>query len=95
MKIVVNHLTRMRGERICVAGVDWATAEHVRPVTGPTSPLTRELLRSSGGLFEIGAVVDLGPVAACGQPPETEDHRFSPLSASYESTWPVSSTSKY
>jgi hypothetical protein len=86
MKIVVNHLTRMRGERICVAGVDWEMAEHVRPVTSATSPLTRELLRSNGGIFEVGALVDLGPVAACGHPPETEDHRFSPSSASYEST---------
>lgn len=76
----------MRGERICVAGLDWDTAEHIRPVTRATAPLTRRLLRSNGGLFEIGALVDLGPTTSCGERPETEDHRFSPSSARYEST---------
>jgi hypothetical protein len=86
MKIVVNHLTRMRGERICVAGIDWETSAAVRPVTGAAAPLTRSLLRSNGGLFEIGALVDLGPVTASGEPPETEDHRFVPANAGYEKT---------
>lgn len=86
MKIVVNHLTRMRGDRICVAGVDWESATHVRPVTQAASPMTRALLRSNDGLFEIGALVDLGSVTACGHPPETEDHRFTPSNAQYEET---------
>lgn len=86
MEVVINHLTRMRGERICVAGVDWDTASHVRPVTTAGDPLTRRLLRSRGGLFEIGALVDLGEVTAVGEAPEVEDHRFSPQDAQYVRT---------
>jgi hypothetical protein len=86
VQIVVNHLTRMRGERICVAGIDMQTGEHVRPTTSAAAPLTRRLLRSNGGPFEVGAVVDLGSVTACGQAPETEDHRFSPSAARHVET---------
>lgn len=71
----------MRGERICVAGIDTETGEHVRPTTSAAAPLTRTLLRANGGPFEVGAVVDLGSVTACGRAPETEDHRFSPAAA--------------
>lgn len=78
MKIVVNHLTRMKGDRICVAGIDQASGKHVRPVAGR---LTTALLSRSGGPFGIAAVVDLGPVKANGAPPEVEDHLFNPGSA--------------
>lgn len=81
MRIVINHLTKMHGERICVAGIDIATGQHIRPTTSASSPLTRRLLRASGGPFEVGALVDLASVTACGQVPETEDHRFSPPAA--------------
>ena len=60
MRIVVNHVTRMTGSRICVAGIDTVTYRHVRPVTGPRNPLTRELLRDNGGPFGAGALVDIG-----------------------------------
>jgi hypothetical protein len=76
MKIVLNHLTRMRGSRICVAGMD-PTGRHVRPVTSSTGKLTRTLLTERGGPFEIGAVLDLGEVSAAPTAPATEDHRFS------------------
>ncbi|MGH2852725.1 MAG: dual OB domain-containing protein [Solirubrobacteraceae bacterium] len=77
MRIVVNHVTRMKDARICVAGLDAATFRHVRPVTSSKSAyMTRALLREHGGPFGTGALVDLGTVAACPNAPETEDHRF-------------------
>jgi putative nucleic acid modification protein with dual OB domain len=76
MKILINHLTRMREGRICVAGVD-PKGRHVRPVTSSTHKLTRMMLTDRGGPFEIGAVLDLGEVAAVPNAPATEDYRFS------------------
>ncbi len=77
MRIVVDHLTRMRAGCICVAGIDLDTHEHVRPVL-QDGQLGRRLLLSRGGLFDIGCVVDLGHVFRMGQPPELEDHQFTP-----------------
>lgn len=76
MRIVVSHLTRMKGARICVAGVDVETLTHVRPVTPAYDPITRDLLRESGGPFGVGAVVDIGAPIPQPDPPETEDCRF-------------------
>ena len=76
MKIVLNHLTRMRGPRICVAGLD-PTGRHVRPVTSTTHKLTRTMLSERGGPFEIGVILDLGEVSATPSAPATEDHEFS------------------
>src|SRR4051794_22318645 len=82
MQIVVNHLTRMRtGSRICVAGVDPETFDHIRPVTPAADPITRELLREEGGPFSIGALVELGRVRAVPSPPESEDHQFATANA--------------
>lgn len=82
MQIVVNHVTRMKTEeRICVAGIDAATFENVRPVTPKTDLITRQLLRENGGPFGPGAVVDLGDVEPCPSPPETEDHLFKTAAA--------------
>lgn len=82
MQIIVNHLTRMKSPRICIAGVDAATFQHVRPVTPATELLTRELLRENGGPFGVGALVDLGEVQACPNPPDSEDHTFTATRAS-------------
>ncbi len=81
MRIVVNHVTRMRAPRICVAGIDVETGAHVRPTTPASAPLTRSLLRPAGGPFGIGAIVDLGRVEPRPSPPECEDHRFRPSRA--------------
>ena len=77
-RIVVNHLTRMSCPRICVAGIDPDSRRHLRPVTGPDDPLTRDLLVESGGPFEVGAVVELGEVAPRPDRPEVEDALFDP-----------------
>jgi hypothetical protein len=76
MKIVLNHITRMRDSRICVAGLD-SSGRHVRPVTSSsTRQLTRTLLIERGGPFEIGAILDLGDVSAAPRAPAIEDHHF-------------------
>jgi hypothetical protein len=72
-QIVVNHLTRMRAPRICVAGIEVGTEDHVRPVTDRDDLLTRSLLTDSGGPLQIGAVIDLGETTPRPSPPETED----------------------
>lgn len=76
MRLIVNHVTRMTGTRICVAGIDTVTYRHVRPVTPPGSLLTRTLLRENRGPFGAGALVDIGNVTPCPNAPETEDHEF-------------------
>lgn len=76
MRIVVNHLTRMTAPRICVAGIETETCEHVRPTTPASDLITRRLLRQEGGVFRVGAVVDLGTVTPEPAPPESEGHRF-------------------
>jgi hypothetical protein len=81
MVIVLNHITRMRGSRICVAGIDRRTGRHVRPTTGPTDKLDRTLLAGHGGPFALGAAVDLGPASPAPEVPESEDHRFTPAAA--------------
>lgn len=81
MVIVLNHITRMRGTRICVAGLERRAARHVRPTSGPDEPLTRALLAERGGPFALGAAIDLGWVAPQPEVPESEDHRFSPAAA--------------
>jgi hypothetical protein len=81
MRIVVNHVTRMSAPRICVAGVDVESLEHVRPTTRASDPITRSLLRAEGGPLRMGAVVELGATQPFPTPPETEDHRFSTANA--------------
>jgi len=80
VRIVVNHLTRMAEGFICVAGVDPETRKHVRPVLAGKG-VSKTLLDTYGGPYNIGAYVDLGAVSDCGFAPEVEDHQFSPRRA--------------
>ena len=64
----------------CVAGVDVNLPRHIRPVLRH-GRLTTDLLRTRGGPFDLGAVVDLGPTTNAGRAPELEDHRFDPMEA--------------
>ena len=77
MRIVVNHLTRIRGGYICVAGLDPKTGAHVRPVLAQ-GPLPFDLLSRYGGPFEMAAVVELGTPRAAPQMPHVEDHVIVP-----------------
>ena len=52
----------------------------MRPVLGHAR-LTTDLLSASGGPFDIGSVVDLGPAVRAGHAPELEDYRFDPAVA--------------
>ena len=81
MVITVNHLTRMRPPYICAAGLHDQLA--VREVV--MGQLHKRWLRSQGGVFAIGAVVDLGPVKHVGTAPEHEDYRFDPAVAKFAS----------
>lgn len=80
MQILINHLTRMEKGFICVAGLELGARRHIRPVT-PGARLASANLTCHGGVFEVGAIVDLGITSWVGQPPEFEDHRFVPRSA--------------
>ena len=86
MEVVVNHLTRMKAPRICIAGLDRARARHVRPVTPWSDPLTRRLLTDEGGSLEIGAVIELGDPMPVPSPPESEDHRIATPDLKYVRT---------
>jgi hypothetical protein len=68
----------MEAPRICLAGIQPQTGRHVRPTTGRSNPLTRELLAEEGGPLALGALIDLGEVRASPDPPATEDHLFWP-----------------
>jgi hypothetical protein len=77
MKIVVNHLTRMRKPAICVAGWNTEAGGHVRPVL-PWEQLDARMLARNGGPFAIGRIVELGRAEPVGQAPEVEDFLFDP-----------------
>ena len=66
----------MKGTRICLAGVNWCTGEHVRATTDGGDELSRKLLSDEGGPLGIGSRVDLGPVTSTPSNPRTEDHLF-------------------
>jgi hypothetical protein len=82
MRIVVNHLTRMRGGHVCVAGIDPDRLQHVRPVLA-TRSLTPAVLARHGGCFDIGHLVDIGETVARPKPPHVEDHLFDPAAARF------------
>ncbi len=84
MRIVVNHLTRMRPGYICVAGLVKAGGPHIRPVLERGLP--DRLLATKQGPFAIGAIVALAGASPAGRPPETEDHRFNSWKATREGT---------
>jgi hypothetical protein len=80
MRLLINHLTRMHGGHICVAGVDLETRRHVRPMLAH-DPLPFYLLARYGGPFEMARIVDLGSPRPTPVPPHVEDHVFVPARA--------------
>jgi hypothetical protein len=75
MRIIINHLTRMHGGNICVAGIDAESRRHLRPVLA-ADPLPFYLLGRYGGPFEMARLVDLGAPRPRPDPPHVEDHVF-------------------
>jgi hypothetical protein len=76
VQIVLNHVTRLKGARICIAGVELAELKHVRPTTPSSDLITRELLSDEGGPVQVGVLLDIGEVIPVPSAPETEDHVF-------------------
>ena len=80
MRIVVNHLTRMRGGYVCVAGVDPDTLEHVRPIL-QHGALPFELLARYGGPFDMARIVEIGTPRPAPEKPHVEDYVVVPSQA--------------
>jgi hypothetical protein len=76
VQIVVNHITRMHDGHVCVAGLH-RNGDHIRPVL-EHGRLRKELTSDFGGLFCMGAVVELGQTRPRPAAPEVEDHVFAP-----------------
>ena len=85
MRIVVNHLTRMHGGHICVAGWDVDTRRHVRPVLQDYG-MPFHFLARYGGPFDVARVVDLGNLRPAADPPHVEDYIYVPSWARVERT---------
>jgi hypothetical protein len=83
MRLLINHLTRMHGGHICVAGVDLQTGQHVRPMLAHDA-MPFYLLARYGGPFEMASIVDLGLPRPTPVPPHVEDHVFVPTRAKVE-----------
>ena len=83
MRILVNHLTRMHGGHICVAGVEVETRRHLRPVPR-SGGLSSHLLARYGGPFDMARVVDLGSLRGKPDKPHVEDRVFAPSRARFE-----------
>ena len=75
MRILINHMTRMHGGHICLAGVDLDSRRHVRPLLA-NEPLPFYLLARYDGPFEMARVVDLGAPRPTPDPPHVEDYVF-------------------
>jgi hypothetical protein len=75
MRIVVNHLTRMRKGGVCAAGLDLSTRCHVRPVL-PAGQLGSHMLARHRGPLDMAVLVELGEAGSAGTPPHVEDHLF-------------------
>lgn len=75
MKLVINHLTRMRPGFICVAGIDMESRKHVRPLPA-AGRLGPDHLRRNKGPFDIAEVVEIKAPRPRPVQPETEDHQY-------------------
>lgn len=64
----------MTSPRICIAGIEVDSKEHLRPVTAANDLITRSLLVEEGGSLKLGAGLELGPTRPIPNRPETEDH---------------------
>lgn len=73
MPFVVTQLTRMKDGHVCLAGIDSATGQHVRPVLAGQERFAAAVLARNGGPYEFGAIVDLGRTQKKPQQPHVED----------------------
>ncbi|MFO7674918.1 MAG: hypothetical protein R6X12_01170 [bacterium] len=75
MRIVVDHVTRMKPGRVCAAGVDLARTRHVRPVLR-WGHLRRGLVERPGAPFNVGCLAEIGEVSLRPRAPAVEDAVF-------------------
>ncbi|UCG42809.1 MAG: hypothetical protein JSU73_13270 [candidate division WOR-3 bacterium] len=75
MRIVINHVTRMRPGFVCAAGVDTERMVHVRPVFR-RGQLRRWLVDEPGAPFNMGCLADIGDARVRHRPPAVEDAVF-------------------
>jgi len=76
-QLVINHLTRMAPGRICVAGLDPATCQHLRLVL-PRQHMKTDMLARYGGPFDIGHLVACRHGRPKPKPPHVEDYLIPP-----------------
>ncbi len=81
IRIVVNHLTRITSDFVCVAGVDVKRGTHVCPVPSG-GPLKKDVLARHRRAFDIGNVVDLGVSVLAPEKPHIENVVVRPSRAS-------------
>lgn len=75
MRIVIDHLTRMTGAHICVAGFDETARRYVRPLPFGER-LSVDDLAARRGCFDLGSIVELGRCEPTPSRPESEDWRI-------------------
>ena len=73
MRIVINHLTRMKRGYMCAAGIDMDTERHIRPVSAG-GRLSTNLLTNYDGPFGMAVVLDIGTPRPLNNKPQVEDH---------------------
>ena len=83
MRVLINHLTRMHGGHICLAGVDLETHRHVRPLLAHDS-MPFYFLARYGGPFDMARIVELGSPRHIPKPPHVEDHVIVPARAKFD-----------
>jgi hypothetical protein len=86
MRIVIDHLTRMHHDHVCVAGVDLQTRGHVRPLL-PDGTLTPRSLARNGGPFDVANLVELVAMSRWPKKPHVEDRYFHPSAAKLVETF--------
>jgi hypothetical protein len=74
VEVLITDLTRMYDGHICAAGIELRSGKRVRPVLRARIPA--RMLATQGGVFDVGANVDLGRTRWRGKPPEVEDVLF-------------------
>jgi len=85
MQILINHITRMHGAHICVAGIDLQTGRHVRPVL-QQGGMPFDLLARYDGPFDMARIIDLGQPRPTPNAPHVEDYVFIASRARVERT---------
>lgn len=81
MQIMINHLSRLRGNKISVAGLDLANpTRHVRPMLNDLDSIL-ETYSGNESVFSLGAIVNLTGISSTKAAHQGEDHVVTYLKA--------------